>query len=151
MKGETRCATECACAHSRRVMRAGGKSRDIESLYGAVGTEQPREGEKSRLWMQFFILQEGARAPVPCSFCPSSFTFLVPFGITIGSAELSVLAAQLMLGTNKGTFGFRIILGLNSQEPSDGLHWLQTEWLTWKQGRHINTCSLVARRTKAQA
>lgn len=81
-----------------------------------------------------------------CSSAPfllysNSFTFLLPFGITIGSAELSVIMAQIKLGTNKCIFGFRIILGLNSQESSHGLHPLQSEWLTWKQRRHTNTYS----------
>lgn len=71
----------------------------------------------------------------------NSFTSLLLFGVTIGSAELSIMMAQIKLGTNKCIFGFRIILGLNSQESSHGLCPLQSEWLTWKQRRHTNTYS----------
>lgn len=107
-----------------------------------MGTEQPQEGKKKQ------VVNEIPH-PSRRHLCSSAlfllysnpFTFLLLFGIMISSAELSVMMAQITLGTNKGIFGFRIILGLNSQKSSDGLHPLQSEWLTWKQRRHTNTYS----------
>lgn len=116
------------CVHTPSYMGLG-KGRDIQALWGALGTEHPREGKKAGCEWNSPSLKKA-----PVLHCPVPFVFEFIY--------LSPSIWQCWTSCNDGTdntwgkqkyIGFRIALGLNLQESLDGLHPLQSEWLIGKQ------------------
>lgn len=85
--------------------RGLGEGRDIKSLYGATGTEQHQEGQKAGFEWNSSSFKKTSVLSALFLLYSNSFTFLLPSG----SAELPVMMAQIMLGTNKGILALELL------------------------------------------